>query len=647
MKTITPEPIPLSKKLAFSAITVVFVICFVIILEMMVRYFSPPTHPLVNEVVYDQIEWYQINRAYLKNYFTTDDALIPEFKPSLFRKTKAKNSIRIFCLGESSMFGVPYQMTANIPAILRRQLRALLPDKEIEVINLGASAINTNVILHFAPRLIQFEPDLILIYTGHNEFYGPDGVHASWLEQRFSWLTQIKYDVRETALYHILSSLGNEQQRSGPSDINLMQQVSKRAQIDLDAPEAETVLRNFESNVKNIFAVFSEKNIPVIISDITSNISFPPFIADTSFQLQTMLAKKLLDERKYSDAREYLNSLNIRTHHALVHYYLGKGYEGMGEFDSARFHYRQARDQDLLKFRAPDTINAIIKRVSKERGIPFFSVDSIFEVNSSHGIPDTTLFWEHLHPTIKGYYLIADGFLTEMEKNGLITLPDPARRVPLQYDSLHICWFDLAFGEKTIRSLTSKWPFINYSVSIPHYDNASPELKATVDQVSSFEKVWDEGCYETAQMFWRGGRLNDAITTYRAIIEEYPYNFYAQYLLGSALSQRQEYDEATQHFEIAIRSNPAYPFPMVDLGLLMVNRGQFDRSIALLTQALPFTKEERMIPLQSTIYYGLATAYANKKNYREAMVNVDRSLQAMPSNNDAVILKQKIMQLIR
>lgn len=95
------------------------------------------------------------------------------------------------------MFGTPHQMTANIPGIVRKQLRHLYPQKEIEVINLGGAAINSNVNLDLAKEVVKYQPDLILLYLGHNEFYGPDGVGASWLEKRFGFITKLKYTMRD------------------------------------------------------------------------------------------------------------------------------------------------------------------------------------------------------------------------------------------------------------------------------------------------------------------------------------------------------------------------------------------------------------------------------------------------------------------
>ena len=180
------------KRILLVLVPYVVVLLLLAATEVGLRLFNPSlANPLVTEVTYDGIEWYQINRGYLKKYFPINTPLIPEFKTSLFRKQKLRNTFRIFCLGESSMFGTPYQMTCNIPGIVRKQLRHLYPEKEIEVVNWGASAINTNVIADLAKDLVRYQPDLILVYTGHNEFYGPDGVGASFVTKHLPFMISL------------------------------------------------------------------------------------------------------------------------------------------------------------------------------------------------------------------------------------------------------------------------------------------------------------------------------------------------------------------------------------------------------------------------------------------------------------------------
>ncbi len=300
----------ISKKIVFGLTTLFFTGILLFGIEISIEKLFPELHPqFLSEVTYDQIEWYQINRSFLKDYFPANERLVPEFKPSLVRKQKTKNTFRILCLGESSMFGVPYQMTANIPGIVRRQLQHLYPEKEIEVINLGASAINTNVILHLTKEFLRLQPDLVLIYTGHNEFYVPDGVGASWLEKQFPAITQFKYDIRNLSIIRLAQSFGNSQSQTQSLEVNLMKQVSNGVLVDLKSNDAQLVFINFERNLSDIIKSYRQHNIPAIVSDVTSNLQFSPFVYDSTFSKEYSVIQNLIEINKYDLALNKFYSL--------------------------------------------------------------------------------------------------------------------------------------------------------------------------------------------------------------------------------------------------------------------------------------------------------------------------------------------------
>ena len=195
----------IGRTLVFSLLPALVLLGLLALAEAGLRIFSPSeTVALVRGLTYDGLSWKQVNRSCLARFFPAGSALIPELKPTLVLSRRPAGALRILCLGESSMFGTPYHAGATIPSILQKQLRHLFPGRTVEVVNLGASAINSNVIRALAPRTLELEPDLVVIYTGHNEFYGPDGVGASWLEKRIPGLTRLKYSLRTLRLVELV-----------------------------------------------------------------------------------------------------------------------------------------------------------------------------------------------------------------------------------------------------------------------------------------------------------------------------------------------------------------------------------------------------------------------------------------------------------
>jgi hypothetical protein len=85
-----------------------------------------------------------------------------------FVKEKPANTYRIFVLGASTGIGYPYRNNGSFHRWLQNGLNLTFPDKNIEVINLSLTAINSYTLLDFARQLSDYNPDAVLIYAGHN-----------------------------------------------------------------------------------------------------------------------------------------------------------------------------------------------------------------------------------------------------------------------------------------------------------------------------------------------------------------------------------------------------------------------------------------------------------------------------------------------
>lgn len=635
------------RKTLLLILTYLSVPILLVAVEIGLRIWSPGLDtPIVRPVSFDGKEWLELNRSFLRKYFPPRNPLVPELKPALLQKEKAPQTFRVICLGGSTMFGTPYQMTANIPGILRRQLRHAYPDRYIEVLNAGASAINSNVIVDLSKHLASLAPDLVVIYMGHNEYYGPDGVGAGFLERHIPRFIQFKYRLRDLRVVNLL--LGFLKPAGSPADEpNLMREVSKGGKVHLHSDESSRIHDLFERNLADIISFWRDREVSVIVSDISSNLMFPPFVYDSVSSPLVKPAGVLLADFKEGRLQECEDGLQawlrIDSTNAFAEYWLGRVMLERGDSGGGRSHLQRARDFDLLKFRAPSSMNGIIRKVCEKTNTSVVSADSLFVSLSSGGIPGDTLFWEHLHPTVRGYYEIARMLFDKIVDLRLVQADAPvAKRLPFNADSLNVCWLDLAYADLSIQHLTGRWPFTNYKREPAMLTTSSPEAVEIARAVYDRRFVWDKGCYESAGYFWKTGRTIDATTTYRALLEEYPQNYYVHYLLGNLLSKTGERDLALTHLKTSTESNPYYPNSRLDLGLLLINMGRFDEAIEQLATASSLVPAGKSSQKQASIYYGLGAAYANKGEYEKALQSLEKSLEHAPSYSDALALRDAI-----
>src|SRR6201985_1463478 len=119
-----------------------------------------------------------LNPVASKKYFI-NEAYAPTGNSELFKKNKDDSTLRIFILGESTTAGYPYFHNGSFHRWLQFRLMHEHPELHFEVIKVPLTAFNSYTVLDFGREVLQYQPDAVLVYTGHNEYYGALGIGST------------------------------------------------------------------------------------------------------------------------------------------------------------------------------------------------------------------------------------------------------------------------------------------------------------------------------------------------------------------------------------------------------------------------------------------------------------------------------------
>ena len=467
-----------SKKNIFRAILFLIPILVLIILELILRLTGYGDNlNIVSTIERNNKNYYTINQLVGKRYFGKDRLYYRKGAHDYFEVNKQPNTIRIFCFGASTTAGFPYEYNAIPTEFLRDRLNYALPQKNIEVINTAIAATNSFTVNEFAKELVHYNPDLFIVYMGQNEFYGVYGVGSTisvgknrLFIKTYLWLQQFK---TFQLLKNVINSLSNlfksEEQEE---DKLLMEQMVKNNSIGFNSSDYKTAINNFEDNYKELIETAKENNIPIIISTLVVNEkNLPPFVSTYSEALNDTLEKKWqlqfelgVQEEKdnnYSGAINHFNeSLLIDSIPAKVHFELGKCYEELENYKDAEKQYLLAINLDGLRFRAPSEFNSIIKTLAHKFYVPLADVNKEYKENTAHGIIGSDLLVDHVHPNIKGYFLLSKTWFRTIKENKLFGLsPDFLENDNLLWQQSTVTSLDSVIGALKIIELKNKPPF--------------------------------------------------------------------------------------------------------------------------------------------------------------------------------------------
>lgn len=603
----------------FYAFLILIPILFIIFVELTLRFFNYGNdYTLFVPISKRFPDKLYINPNICKKYFSNVEHP-PLPLADAIDKDKRINAFRLFVLGGSSAEGFPFVPNASFPRELKRRLELLYPEKTIEVMNCGMSAINSYTLRDFVPSIIQQNPDLILIYAGHNEYYGALGVGSSstilpsrFLTNIYLWLqnyktTQLINNIIETFIHLFKNS-------SSENNSTLMETMIGQSLIPLNSKIYKEGLEQFKGNMTDILKMLNAAKVPVVIGNLTCNLrDFKPFVSKAGTELPS------------ADSIFNLAVLSLKRN----------------DLKNAKKLFEQAKDLDELKFRAPSDINNIIDDLSKEFGIPVVNVDSIFNAESPYGITGNNLIIDHLHPNLAGYKLLAKTFFQTLEKFKL--LPPKKFEIPInKQDSIlntkyPLTRLDSTIGKIEIERLVRNFPFVpkgSPAYKISEY-KANDFIDSVAKSVMSKEISWEEAHAKVAQWYWSKKEVENFLREFDALIAERSYDYEPYDYLTSKLISNNLFNEAKPYLEKLNELKPS-AFTNKWLGQIALNKNNLSDAIKYLNKSLQFNNSDPQV------LYNLAGAYYNSGKTEEAINTLQICLKIAPNYKPAQLFYKSL-----
>jgi len=452
--------------------------------------------------------YYYLNPDLSKKYFSIrENATQGNYE--LFPKVKKPGTLRFFVLGESSSVGFPYMHNGAFSRMLKYRLQFAYPDVPIEIINLSLTAVNSYTLYDVSKQLISYQPDAILIYAGHNEYYGALGVASSSSIGRNTNWVRATIALKEFKLgqwvFNLAAKLKGSDKKTTDYSLTLMERMAQSQSIPYNSTLFHQGIKQFDTNMNDLLKLFSKNKIPVFISNLVYNQK---------------------DQKPFITCTENFNAAN--------EFELGNIAYAKQDYLSAKKHYILAKEYDGLRFRAPDQINIHIKGYAqKDSNVHFVDAVHAFERHSPHGILDSTLLLEHVHPNLKGQQLISDAFYQALNASGL--LPEAkGKALDITSKEYPFTAFDSLFGQISVWLLKEQWPFNEpIPTENPNHVRTYPEQVAggcAVKQINWFESM--QSLYE---YYKQKNDLGNALRIMEGLCLEYPYNG-EYFLLAGKLS---------------------------------------------------------------------------------------------------------------
>ena len=594
----------------------------IFILEFSLNYFNYGREYNQWEIVDKQKM--MLNSEIAFRYFYQTES-IPYPSQDLFDIKKKPGAIRVFVLGSSSAAGYPFSPNGSYAKYVRKRLELVYPNKPIEVVNCAMTAINSYALLDMLPGIIEQNPDILLIYAGHNEYYGALG--AGSLETLGSSRGLVNFmlainhyksiQLIRDGIQSVFQLFSSNEKRTG----TLMSRMAKEQSIELNSDAYKNGIDQFEGNLREILQMAKDAKVKVILSDLVSNLKDrPPFISIDRFESESANAA-------YQLAKDVLES-------------------GHKE-DALKLFYR-AKDLDALRFRAPSKINEVIYKIAAEFGNPVVKSDSTFNAISDDGIVGNNLMTDHMHPKLHGYQIIGKLFFDKMLAENYLPISSNISATSLEQDSFvktnyDFTELDSTIGRYRITILKNDWPFVMNPGSSRDVLKKL-KIKTYSDSLAMMvleNKIpWEKAHRNLSSRFLAKGDIDNYLKEMDNIIFQYPFIYDYYEMVSNNLLERKMFDKALIYLEKYDNLTPT-AFAAKWIGIIELSKNNVNKSIKY------FEKSIKLNSFDDQVYFNLAGAYSIKKDYQKALSAIDNCLMIDPNYKGAKSLQGQLLRAVQ
>ena len=509
----------------------------------------------------------------------------PQSNNDSFDRIKEENALRIFILGGSSAAGFPYQPNGTFSRYIRDRLQLLDERRKIEVINLGITAVNSYTLLDLMPGIFDQKPDLIIIYAGHNEYYGALGVGSmeSLGQNRNIVLSYLKlsnyriFQLVNNIIKSIYTVFSSDQNESGNT---LMARMASKKSIEFNSPIYHAGIDQFENNLADILDQAKENNVNVLLGTLASNLK----------------DQKPFNNSKYEgkSASEYYDLANDLLH--------------QNDFQKSDSLFRLAKDLDALRFRAPEEMNSVIKKLANKFNFPIIDLDKKLADYNKLEIVGEEIMVDHLHPNLDGYLTIGELFFEKIKSAQLLPMRIEKVNNVENQDSIARANFnftrlDSISSNYRITNLLNEWPFKSQKDESAILRIPRKNLIDSLGYEIVFNNVnWQTAHFEAASWYLSRKNYNQFAREIKNIISQYPFLYKYYNHAAEELIRVKEYELAKYFLEQKDKLKPEY-FTSKWIGNISLFQKNYRKAIKYLEKSLEFENTDFQV------YYNLGLAY--------------------------------------
>ncbi|TVQ63128.1 MAG: hypothetical protein EA378_02215 [Phycisphaerales bacterium] len=426
------------KKALFIAVCLVFPLVLVVLVEAGLRLAGfggrPPTLRVLGAVDPDRPELGRVVTTSTEgpgSFFYMNRDRPGTIELFSFVTPKPERTFRVMLFGESAIKGFPQPPAFSAGAFLREMLADAMPERDVEVLNFGTTAIASYPVLEILREAVAFEPDVVIVYCGNNEFYGAFGVASLNRGARSPGAMRAQRWFQTRGIGQAIGDwrgrvVRARQDAEADGARTLMETMVGQSFIGVDSPLREAAVRNLSHNLREMAAACDAIGVPMLLCTLASNerdmapLGEPDWgDADQAVRAkgEAALVRVRSGELSPREAVDLLTEAHLAAiDHSLLSFFLGRASlalleaEGSANLDQEVLYSRYFEDatrDDTMPWRPNWHTDQAIREVAEKTSAMLVDVLAAFREASPGKAVGWELMDDHVHFSLEGQQLLA------------------------------------------------------------------------------------------------------------------------------------------------------------------------------------------------------------------------------------------------
>ena len=378
------------------------------------------------------------------------------------------------------------------------------------------------------------------------------------------------------------------------------------------APRLGAVYANFGHNLKDIIAAGRNSGAKIVLSTMAVNLKdCAPF---ASLHRPDLSESRLHEWQRFFDAgarawesgdfrqaaTDYDQAAQIDPSFAELRFRRGQCALALHDLGAAQKEFAAARDLDALRFRCDSRLNGILRQPAEDHAALADGERALAEA-SPDGIPGADFFYDHVHFTFQGNYVLARAIAGKVEQ--VLMLPESApwpdlaqcaqrlghtpRDTELALSDMLGRLADVPFTfqaghDQQMRRLADaarQLPLPNSAASLAGAQSAA---EAALARWSDDAVLWEQ----LGEIKQARGDFAGAAAAVQRSLDKSPGSAEGWLLYGILLAQEQKYQEAAAPFQRVFALDPQAVWARHNLALCLEKLGRRDEAVVQFKRAL-------------------------------------------------------------